>query len=92
MMNDQNETQEPQLVSCNKRQKRDFTKSQEDALWAWVSNTQGLFSYAKSSYPAVLLHYLRVWHTFRMDQFWYCVDMIRDYQDDQLGRFNEPKD
>ena len=91
-MVDGKETQEPEMVSCNKRQKRDFTESQIEALWSWVMNSEKLFSYAMNSYPSVLLHYLRVWHIFRMDQFWYCVDMIRDCQDDQLGRFKEPRD
>lgn len=63
----------------------DFRNSQVEALWAWVSNTKRLHDRMNDS-PTVFKAFLKMRHKFRDDQFFYMLDMIRDRQDQEMGR------
>ena len=68
----------------NGRMKMDFRKAQLEALWAHVMNTEKHWKQARQSTPRGLQLYLNVKHLYRMDQFWYCIDMIRDCTDQEV--------
>jgi hypothetical protein len=63
----------------------DFRESQVEALWAHVSNTKRLWDQINQP-PTALRALLTHRHQFRDDQFFYVVDMIRDRQDQEMGR------
>ena len=69
----------------NGRVKMDFRKAQLEALWNHVYNTEKLWKQARQSSPREFQLHLNVRHLYRMDQFWYCIDMIRDEIDQEVS-------
>lgn len=55
------------------------------ALWNHVSNTKRLWDERDRS-PVALRAFLELRHKFTDEQFFYMIDMIRDRQDQELGR------
>tara|TARA_R110000824_G_scaffold393652_1_gene592924 strand:- start:3608 stop:3961 length:354 start_codon:yes stop_codon:yes gene_type:complete len=55
------------------------------ALWNHVSNTKRLYDQMNQP-PAALRAFLKLRHKFTDEQFFYLIDMIRDRQDQEMGR------
>jgi len=63
----------------------DFRESRTGSLWAHVSNTPRLYNQMNQN-PVAFKALLNRRHKFTDDQFFYMLGMIRDRQDQELGR------
>tara|TARA_R100000808_G_scaffold5803_2_gene17505 strand:+ start:10383 stop:10637 length:255 start_codon:yes stop_codon:yes gene_type:complete len=63
------------------REKKDLREAPLEHLWADVYHTEKLWKHARASTPRGLQLILNVTHIYTMEQFWYCIDMIRDHID-----------